>query len=104
MMDELTMLYEQIDDELDDARDYAKDAMHCREPYPEMAQAYIKLSGDELQHAQILQGVVTQMIAARKKEQPMHDDACRLTDWIKSCQQERMRDIKMMHEAYQSVK
>lgn len=103
-MDELTMLYEQIDDELDDARDYAKDAMHCREHYPEMAQAYIKLSGDELQHAQILQGVVTQMIAARKKEQPIHDDVCRLTDWIKACQLERMHDVKKMHEAYQSAK
>ena len=103
-MDEITMLYEQIDDELDDARDYAKYAMHFRGPYPEMAQAYIKLSGDELQHAQILQGVVTHMIAARKKEQPMHDDVCRLTDWIKSCQQDRMRDIKKMHEAYQIAK
>lgn len=103
-MDELTMLYEQIDDELDDARDYAKDAMHCREPYPEMAQAYIKLSGDELQHAQMLQNLATQMITTRKKEQPLHDDVCRLTDWIKACQQERMRDVKKMHEAYQASK
>lgn len=60
--------------------------------------------GDELQHAQTLQNLATQMITTRKKEQPLHDDVCRLTDWIKACQQERMRDVKKMHEAYQASK
>ena len=104
VIDDITRLYGQIDAELDDARSYATDAMQCREDKPDIAQAYIKLSGDELQHAQLLQSVVTQLMSARKRDQPLHDDVCRIADWIKSCQQERMRDIKKMHEAYQSAK
>ncbi len=97
MMDELTMLYEQIDEEINDARDYAKDAMHFREKNPGMAQAYIKLSSDELQHAQVLQGLAMQ----QKKEHPSSEEARMLMEWIRACQDERMKDVVKTHEAYQ---
>lgn len=104
MMDTLTSIYSQVDEEIQDARDYAADAMRCKSSHPELAQIYIKLSGEEIQHAQILQGAAAHQVATQDQAHPLSNDGKTLTDWIKSCQDERIGDVKRMHEAYQAAK
>lgn len=61
-MKEIKLLMEHIEDELDDANTYAKLALECRASDPEMAELFYKLSGEEMNHMNLLHKDVVRRI------------------------------------------
>lgn len=47
-------LYERIEEEIKDAEGYAVQAMKCKDNYPELSRVLFTLSGQELEHSQML--------------------------------------------------
>lgn len=80
------------------------DAANIEQRLKRLEEIIVKLSGEEIQHAQILQGASAHQVATQDQAHPLSNDGKTLTDWIKSCQDERIRDVKRMHEAYQAAK
>lgn len=68
-MNVMTLLMERIDDELQDACDYAKLALEYRATDPETASLFARLSGEETTHATALHDcVLGHMEAYRQKD------------------------------------
>lgn len=61
-------LSDYIHDEIHDASKYAEAAILYKEEYPDAAATFYMLSVEEINHMQILHNVVTQIIAAYRKE------------------------------------
>lgn len=61
-------LSEMITDEIEDAERYAKCALHHKEDHPALADLFHRLSGDELQHANLLHEKVVGLIEDYREE------------------------------------
>ena len=61
-MNVMTLLMERIDDELQDACDYAKLALEYRVTEPELAVLFARLSEEEMTHMQLLHGAAVEQI------------------------------------------
>ena len=65
------MIAEQIHDETDGAMHYAKNAVHYKEEYPDLARTYAEMAEQELNHATRLHEFVVKFIAkARERVEP----------------------------------
>lgn len=60
-------LTEQIAEELEDAERYAEGALRVKDEYPRVAEVYHKLSGEELEHANMLHGAAAGLIEEYRK-------------------------------------
>lgn len=65
-MEKLLTLYERIDEELEDAMEYAELAEEWEES-PEEMRVFLSLSSQEMEHAHILQGLANRHIAEMHK-------------------------------------
>lgn len=94
-------LSEMIDDELDGACEYAKCAVKYKVEYPELAETFYKLSGEEMGHMQILHDRVTALI---KKEREEHGEPpanmLAVYDYIHEKQIERANHVRYYQAAY----
>ena len=61
-MKEIKLLAEHIEDELEDARTYAKLALEYKTSDPETAQIFYKLSGEEMGHQEMLHRCAARLI------------------------------------------
>lgn len=61
-------LSKKIRDELDDAEAYAKCALNHQTDYPEVAKLYYTLSGQELEHMNMLHNAVAKIINDYRRE------------------------------------
>ncbi len=61
-------LSEQIEEELDDAEKYIKCALKYKEDHLSLAQTYARLSGDEMNHVNLLHDQVVLLINEYRKE------------------------------------
>lgn len=64
----IKMLSEMIDEELDDAKKYAKKSIKYADEYPELAQTFATLSKEEMRHKDMLHGQVVKIIEKYRKE------------------------------------
>ena len=64
----MTLLMERIDDELQDACDYAKLALEYRDTEPETASLFARLSGEETTHATALHDCVLEHMEAYRQK------------------------------------
>lgn len=100
-MDKLTYLYDKIDDEFSDSKGYLKHAIKCKEHSPEMANLLFKLSSEELQHAQLLQAMVTQEIATSRKNDESHcEELTAIHEWLRVKHADCIKDIKRMQDVF----
>ncbi len=67
-MNVMTLLMERIDDELQDACDYAKLALEYRDTEPETASLFARLSGEETTHATALHDCVLEHMEAYRQK------------------------------------
>ena len=67
-MNVMTLLMERIDDELQDACDYAKLALEYRDTEPETASLFARLSGEETTHATVLHDCVLEHMEAYRQK------------------------------------
>lgn len=61
-------LSEMIEEELDGAEEYAKDAVKLREENPTLAKVFYEISSDEMRHVDMLHTEVARMIEAHRRE------------------------------------
>lgn len=65
----------QIEEELQDAKAYADDALYHKESYPDLAQIYAKLADDEMGHVSKLHEQVAKIIQSYKSQNGSPPDA-----------------------------
>lgn len=61
-------LSEMIEDELEGAEEYAKEAIYYKAEHPELAKTFFELSIEEMRHVDILHGRVVELIEKHRKE------------------------------------
>ena len=84
---------EQIGEEIHDAKEYAKKALMCRNEYPELADLFYTLSGEECRHADMLRDRVNS-IAAKCT------DSKDVFDYLRSENIENMEKVKRYLSMY----
>ena len=67
-MNVMTLLMERIDDELQDACDYAKLALEYRDMEPELAVLFARLSEEEMTHMNLLHGAAVEQIERIRRQ------------------------------------
>lgn len=99
-MEKLLTYYDRIDEELEDAEEYAELAMEWAD-CPEDARVLLSISAQELDHAQILQGLVTRKLAAMKANNHEHyAHAAMMESHRHARDAKRIREVKMLHEIF----
>ena len=68
-MKAIKMLSERIEEEIDDARWYAKNALKYKAEHRAMADVLYTISTEEMKHMQMLHGAVTELIDQYRREQ-----------------------------------
>lgn len=67
-MKTMKLLMERIDDELQDACDYAKLALEYRDSEPELAVLFSRLSEEEMTHMNLLHGAAVEQIESVQRQ------------------------------------
>lgn len=99
-MHRLLTYYERIDEEIEDAKEYAELAMKWAD-CPEDARILLSLSAQELDHAQVLQGLVTRKIEAMKRDHSPHlEHAVMIEEHRHARDAKRIKEVKMIHEIF----
>lgn len=93
MDEKLNYLMEQIEEELDDAEEYAHNAMRFAHS-PELSKTLLSLSAQELEHAQVLQGVVVKHMQSGE----ITAEVKHVHDYMRSWQDKHIKRVKMLHE------
>lgn len=79
-MKDIKILSKHIREELQDAENYAKLALHYKDDDRSLSQAFEKLAGQELDHADILHAQATRLIK-HKKETGIEPPVSMLAVW-----------------------
>ena len=61
-------LSEQIEEELDGAEEYAKDALKYKDEHPTLARMFYEISTEEMRHVDMLHGEVVSLIEKHRRE------------------------------------
>lgn len=100
-MNVMTLLMERIDDELQDACDYAKLALEYRGVEPETANLFAKLSGEETTHATALHDCVLGHIEAyRQKGREVPEGMMAVYECLHERQIEKAERVKNYQALY----
>ena len=94
-------LSEMIEDEIKDAEKYAKCALKHKEDHPALADLFNRLSGDELQHANLLHEKVVDLIEDYRKEHGEPPEAMKAVyDYLHERQIEEAAEVKTLRAMY----
>lgn len=66
-MRKISELYDHIKEEIEDAEEYIRDALRCKENDRDIADTYCTLAEEELKHAEALHKQVVRVIEAYRK-------------------------------------
>lgn len=94
---------EMIEEELEDAEKYAKDALMHKDDDRDLAQAFFELSTEELRHANILHEQVVRLIKkhrAEKGDPPAVMQA--VWDYLHKKHIEEATEIRRYHEQFEN--
>lgn len=84
-----------IDEEIDGAMEYARDACQYRDDYPEIARMWAELAEQELRHINRLhEAVVEQIEEARASGKTLPAGMMEMYEWIHGRQIERVNAVK----------
>ena len=100
----IELLTENIEEEISDAKKYAKLAAHYKNEYPDLANAFYDLSTAELGHMETLHRQVTQIInkyKAEKGEPPAVMLA--VYNYLHDKQIEKVAEVKRYQEQYKKM-
>lgn len=99
-MEIIKQLVTKIDDELEDAQKYIKCAYKVKESYPLLADAYYKLSVEEMGHVAILHDQVVKIINDYKKTNEVPTTMQTLYDYLHERQIKWASKIKAKQESF----
>ena len=97
-MKKIKHLVEQIQEELHDAEKYAECAMKHKDDDRELASAYHRLAGQELEHSHILHDQVVRIIREHGGEPPAVMKA--IWDWEHEKMIEQEKEVKTLLEMF----
>ena len=94
-------LVEMIEEELEDARNYAKCALKHKEENISMANTFYELSLDEMRHADMLHGEAIKLIEAHRRDYGEPPAAMlAVWEWEHEKYIERANEAKMLQAQY----
>ena len=94
-------LSEMIADEISDAERYAKCALNHKEDHPALADLFYRLSGDELQHANLLHEKVVGLIEDYREEHGDPPEAMlAVYNYLHEKQIEETAEVKRLRAMY----
>lgn len=96
-------LEDQIEEEIEGAEGYAKCALAKREEYPDLADTYYALAGDELDHVKMLHNHIVKIIRDYRDtngEPPVSMQA--VYDYLHKKQIDRVTSIQTMLSSYRA--
>ena len=97
-------LSEKIEDELHDASDYVELAMKWKAEYPEVAELFYDLSGEEMEHMNKLHEAVQDLIEAhRKKKGEPPKEMLVLYDYLHQKHKATATEIKVKQGMYKML-
>ena len=99
-MEVIKEISKKIDDELEDAEKYIKCALKKKQEYPQLADAYFKLSLEEMNHVAILHDQVVRIITEYKKSHEVPPAMQTIYDYLHERQIGWAEKIKRKQEAF----
>lgn len=94
-------LSEMIEEEIKDAEKYAKCALKHKEDHPALADLFNRLSGEELQHMNLLHDKVVDLIEDYKNEHGEPPEAMKAVyDYLHEKQIEEAANVKILRAMY----
>ena len=96
-------LTEKIHEEIHDAKSYTKMAIHYKEEYPDMARALFGIANQELEHMQILHGLVSDLIKDYRNEKGEPPASMMAVyEYLHNKEIEKVADVKALMDAYKN--
>lgn len=100
-MELIEKLSDMIEEEIDDAEKYAKCALKYKTEYPELADTFIGLSGEEMRHKNMLHDQVERIIGKyREKNGEPPKEMKAIYDYLHRKQIEHAKAVKGYQEMY----
>lgn len=100
-MKHISMLLEQMDDELDGAREYAQCALHLKNEDRGLADVYVSLARTELDHYQKLYYQVTHIMTNYRFEHgDLSPELQEFYDWQRTKTLNCMAEVKVLVNSY----
>lgn len=94
-------LSEMIEDEIKDAGKYARCALNHKEDHPALADLFYRLSGDELQHMNLLHEKVVDLIDDYREEHGEPPEAMKAVyDYLHEKQIDEAAEVKTLRAMY----
>lgn len=94
-------LSEMIEDELEGAEDYAKQAIHYKADHPGLAETLYEISTQEVRHVNLLHDEVVKLIKAHRESHGEPPPAMMaIYEWQHNRQIEKMKEIKILQNQF----
>ena len=99
-MKTIKMLAKQIREELKDAEKYAKDALEYKNECAIAADTFYRLSGEELDHANLLYDAASRVMEKMGRETVMQEFLHEVWEWEHEHMLDEAKEIRHMLEMY----
>lgn len=99
-MQRLMTYYERVDEEIEDAKEYAELALKWAD-CPEDARILLSLSSQELDHAQVIQGLISRKLDWMKTHDHADYPHVQMMESHRHARDaKRIKEVKMLHEIF----
>ena len=97
----IKVVSEKIEDEINDAREYAEMANEYKESYPDLARVFYNLSMQEMDHMNALHGQVTEIIRRyRETNGEPPSDMLAVYNYLHQQQIDKTLEVKVLQSMY----